>query len=205
MYCNYGKMKFFWLILSLFAFPLAGKAYEKMYGRTPVGKIEVKQIPQRIALEARANDPYFLGNNNLFRTLFRYISKNEVAMTVPVEAEMKPGRMRFFVGRKDAAKRLASSDGVKVRNMDALTVVSIGIRGSYTKSRFKRYEAKLEDWLSMNKEYEAISAPYGVYWNSPFVPGIFKRSEIHVEVKKKGGEKKQEGHKNETVPNPDES
>jgi len=198
-------MKFFWLILSLLAFPLAGNAYEAMYEKTKVGKIEVKEIPRRIALEATAKDHYFRGNNNLFRTLFRYISKNEVAMTVPVEAEMKPGLMRFFVGRNDAAKKLASSDSVKVRRMDAMTVVSIGIRGSYTKGRFQRYEAKLEDWLSRNTEYEAVSDSYGVYWNSPFVPGIFKRSEIHVEVKRKASEERQEKEGGRESGDPDES
>ena len=186
-------------------FPLASNAYETMYERTPLGKIEVKEIPRRIALEATAKGHYFQGNNNLFRTLFRYISKNEVAMTVPVEAEMKPGRMRFFVGRKDAAKRLASKDGVEVREMKALTVVSIGIRGSYSQSRFKRYEEKLEAWLSKNKEYEAVSPPYGVYWNSPLVPGIFKRSEIHLEVKPKTSEGTQEDKDREGDRNSDQS
>ncbi|MFM1550124.1 MAG: heme-binding protein [Lentisphaeria bacterium] len=198
-------MKKIWRAFPIFLLPMVTTAYETMYEKTEVGKIELKEIPGRIALEATTKSPYFQGDNNLFRTLFRYISKNEVAMTIPVEAEMKPGRMRFFLGRQDVAKKLASSDGVKVRNMTALTVVSIGIRGSYTNSRFKRYEAKLENWLSRNTEYEAVSDPYGVYWNSPFVPGFFKRSEIHVEVKKKGSEEKQERQKNEAAPKPDES
>ena len=182
--------------------PLTSHAYETMYERTPVGEIEVKEIPRRIALEATTSGDYFGGNNNLFRTLFRYISSNDVAMTVPVEAEMQPGKMRFFVGRRDAVKKLASRDGVKVLKMERLTVVSIGVRGSYSKERFKRYEKKLKAWISENSEYEAVSEPYGVYWNSPIVPGIFKRSEIHLEVKKKVTEKKGQS---EARRKPDES
>ena len=198
-------MKIFWRALPVFLLPLAADAYETMYQKTKVGKIEVKEIPKRIALEATAKGPYFQGDNNLFRTLFRYISKNEVAMTVPVEAEMKPGKMRFFVGRKDAAKELATTDAVEVREIEALTVVSIGIRGSYTQSRFKRYEEKLEEWLSQNDEFEAVSAPYAVYWNSPFVPGIFKRSEIHLEVRKKSDQHQKEKLPGKEAPKPDES
>ena len=198
-------MRVFWPAFSIFLLPLVASAYETMYEKTKVGKIELKKIPQRIALEATAKSYYFHGDNNLFRNLFRYISKNEVAMTVPVEAEMKPGKMRFFVGRKDAAKALSATDTVKVREIEAMTVLSIGIRGSYTESRFKRYEEKLEAWLSQNEEYEAVSAPYGVYWNSPMMPGIFKRSEIHVEVRKKSDQQQKEKLPGKEVRTPDGS
>ena len=32
-------------------------------------------------------------------------------------------------------------------------------------------------WLTENKKYESLGDAYGVYWNGPFVPGPFKRSE----------------------------
>ncbi|MBL62531.1 MAG: hypothetical protein CMI30_03880 [Opitutae bacterium] len=164
---------------------LTAKAYETMYERTPVGTIEIKKIPRRTALEATSQNAYFEGGNNLFRTLFRYISSNDVAMTVPVEAEIKPGKMRFFVGSKDMKKKLPSGDGVAVKEMEPLTVLAIGIRGSYTEKRFNQNEEKLKAWLVENPGFEATSAPYGVYWNSPFVPGFFKRSEIHIEIRRK--------------------
>ncbi|MBG30254.1 MAG: hypothetical protein CMI31_09680 [Opitutae bacterium] len=185
--------------------PIYALAYETMYERTAVGEIEVKEIPHRVALETAIQKDYFAGDNNMFRTLFRYIRSNDLAMTVPVEAEMKPGKMRFFVGGKDAAKKITSRDGVAVREMQRITVVSIGIRGSYSKTRFQRYEQKLKVWLMENKEFEAISRPYGVYWNSPMVPGIFKRSEIHVVIRKKdsAGESKKKPEKR--TDDPDES
>jgi hypothetical protein len=174
------------LPLALLVFlPLVSGAYEAVYQRTAVGAIEVKDIPRRIALEATAKSPYFQGDNNLFRSLFRYIQRNEVAMTVPVEAEMKPGKMRFFVGRKDAAKKLSGVGGVEVKNIPRLKVASIGIRGSYSEDRFQRYKQRLLAWLAKNPQYEVVSPPYAVYWNSPLVPGIFKRSEIHVPIRTK--------------------
>ena len=176
-----------------------------MYPKTAVGKIEVKEIPRRIALESSTEAFYFRGNNNLFRTLFRYIKRNEVAMTLPVEAEIRPGKMRFFVGRKDQAKQLKPDAGVEVKNIARLTVASIGVRGSYSEERFQRYEQKLLAWLAKHPEYEAISPPYAVYWSSPLIPGLFKRSEIHVNLKKKTVQEKKLPSTSGDPDKPDES
>ena len=79
-------------------------AYESMHEKTPVGKIVVVDLPVRTALETSTDKSYFSENNGLFRKLFRYINQNDISMTTPVEADIKPGKMRFFVGFKDLAK-----------------------------------------------------------------------------------------------------
>jgi hypothetical protein len=199
-------MKNAWKIaLALTLLSLNAHAYEAMYKKTAVAQIEVKEIPRRIALETTAAQPYFREGSDLFRTLFRYIRRHDVAMTVPVEAEIKPGKMRFFVGRKDRSRQLDSSNGVEVRELTPLTVASIGIRGSYSEKRFKRYEKKLIEWLGDNEEYEALAAPYAVYWNSPMIPGIFKRSEIHVPIRKKKTQDKAEAGTQRGKDKPDDS
>ena len=90
-----------------------------MYEKTPVGKIMVLELPERLALEAKSGNSYFDADNGLFRKLFRFISSNDVSMTTPVEADIKPGKMRFFVGEKDMNKNLQSSNSVKVAKMSA--------------------------------------------------------------------------------------
>ena len=85
------------LSVFLFSIPLTLQAYQSMYEKTPVGKIKVIELPERLALEAKTDGTYFDKDNGLFRKLFRYISTNDVAMTTPVEADMNPGKMRFFV------------------------------------------------------------------------------------------------------------
>ena len=160
-------------------------AYDSIYEKTGVGEIEVKSIPDRIALEASSEGNYFRANNGLFRSLFRFISDNEVEMTVPVEAEVSPGRMRFFVGEGDKGKLLDSRDEIEVRRMPRLRVVAIGIRGSYTEGRFRKHENELLKWLKRNKKYEQVAPAYAVYWHGPFVPGFFKRSEVHLPITKK--------------------
>jgi effector-binding domain-containing protein len=158
-------------------------AYETMFEKTPVGEIKIIELPERIALEAKSSGPYFQSDNGLFRKLFRYISKNDVAMTTPVEADINPGKMRFFVGAKDKVKNIASTQDVEVRKIAPQKVLTIGVRGSYSVKRFMENKQKLVQWLAKEKKYEVAGEAYAVYWDGPFVLGFFKHSEVHIPVK----------------------
>ncbi|MBT5717827.1 MAG: hypothetical protein HOI70_13035 [Opitutae bacterium] len=169
----------------LLAFASSLNGYESMYGKTPVGKIQVILLPERVAIEARASASYFSSDNGLFKKLFRYISTNKISMTTPVEADINPGKMRFFLCKKDRSKKIKSSAEIKIRRLDPILVLAIGIRGGYTEDRFRTNESKLKSWIGKNATYEAVGEPYAVYWNGPLVPGFLKRSEIHQPVRKK--------------------
>jgi len=158
-------------------------AYETMFEQTPVGEIKIIQLPERIALEAKSGGPYFQSDNGLFRKLFRYISTNDVAMTTPVEADINPGKMRFFVGAKDKVKNISSTKEVEVKTIEPLKVLAIGVRGSYSMKRFMENREKLVQWLDKEKKYELAGEAYAVYWDGPFVFGFFKRSEVHIPIK----------------------
>ena len=154
-----------------------------MHEKTPVGKIILIDLPERTALEATTDQEYFSENNGLFRKLFRYINQNDISMTTPVEADIKPGKMRFFVGSKDLPKDFQDSEDVTVVKLKQQKVVSIGIRGGYSEKRYQENLVKLNQWLDKNSSYVKNGIPYGVYWNGPFVPGPLKRSEIHIPVR----------------------
>ena len=158
-------------------------SYESMHEKTPVGEIVIIDLPERIALEASTSMTYFSENNGLFRKLFKYIGKNDISMTTPVEAEIEPGKMRFFVGEQDLKKSFGDSEDVKVRKLVPRKVASIGIRGGYSEERYLKNLKRLNDWVDANESLEIIGLPYGVYWNGPFVPGPFKRSEIHIPIR----------------------
>ena len=64
-------------------------------------KSVVLDLPERLALKQSPEGHISTPITDLFRKLFRYISTNDVSMTTPVEADIKPGKMRFFVGKKD--------------------------------------------------------------------------------------------------------
>ena len=158
-------------------------AFQSMHEKTPVGKITVLELPARIALEAKSSENYFSENNGLFRKLFGYISKHDLSMTTPVEADIDPGKMRFFVGEKDAKKPRPETSAVKVRNLDPITVVAIGIRGSYNQENFQENKTALLNWLKENPAYEQAGQAYAVYWDGPYVPWFLKRSEIHLPIR----------------------
>ena len=171
------------LFFLCFSSVLSLSAYETMFDKTPVGEIKIIDLPERIALEAKSSGSYFQSDNGLFRKLFRYISQNDVAMTTPVEADINPGKMRFFVGLKDRSKNISSTNEVEVRKIAPLKVVAIGVRGSYSVKRFMENKQKLLNWLAKEKKYEIAGDAYAVYWDGPFVLGFFKRSEVHVPIK----------------------
>jgi effector-binding domain-containing protein len=154
-----------------------------MHKKTPVGKIMIIDLPARTALEASTEKSYFSENNGLFRKLFKYINNNDISMTTPVEADIKPGKMRFFVGSDDKIKKISSSKDVVIRKLSPSKVVAIGIRGSYSEKKFRENKSKLTNWIKINKQYEPSGEAYGVYWDGPFIPSFFKRSEIHLPVK----------------------
>tara|TARA_B100000886_G_scaffold154405_1_gene105110 strand:- start:23269 stop:23838 length:570 start_codon:yes stop_codon:yes gene_type:complete len=188
-------MKFYFFILVWITSTVYSFGYEAMHEKTPVGIIKILNLPERIALEASSKVSYFDENNGLFRKLFRYISNNDIAMTTPVEADITPGKMRFFVGADDIDKKFIDSKEVKIKSVPTLKVIAIGIRGGYTKARFLENEKKLYHWLTENKNFEKAGETYGVYWNGPFVPGLLKRSEIHLPIQKKTNPKKEKKSK----------
>jgi hypothetical protein len=176
------------IILPLFLFILTPwvMAYESMHEKTPVGEIEILELPARIALEASSDDHYFAENNGLFRKLFGYISKHDLAMTTPVEADINPGKMRFFVGEQDAEKPRPSTSAVTVRELEPMTVLAIGIRGSYSEENFTENKTVLLNWLKEHPDYKQAGSPYAVYWDGPFIPWFLKRSEIHLPIRLRG-------------------
>ena len=105
-------MKFIFFITSL-VFTANLFAYENMHDKTPVGKILVFDLPARLAMKATTEKSYFSENNGLFRKLFRYINQNDISMTTPVEADINPGKMRFFVGNKDRSKKYRTQNKSK--------------------------------------------------------------------------------------------
>mgnify|MGYP001459049143 CR=1 FL=1 len=170
----------FYLCLTLF--PIISSAYEQAFAKTDVGEFEIKTLPPARLIASQTDAPYFEDNNNLFRPLFRYISSRDVAMTIPVEADINPGVMYFYIGTDVCSEVLDDTENVSVHELPLRLVASLGVRGGYNERNFNRASAKLSAWLLKNKSYEAIGEVRGVFWNGPFIPGFFKRFEVHIPV-----------------------
>ena len=150
--------------------------------KTPVGKILILDLPERVAMEASMDKPYFSENNGLFRKLFASLTKMN-RYDYSSRSRYQSRKMRFFVGNKDIFKKIESSEQVKLIKISPRKVVSIGIRGGYTEKKFQENLKHLNNWLDGNTSFEADGMAYGVYWNGPFIPGLFKRSEIHIPIR----------------------
>jgi hypothetical protein len=159
-----------------------GCSYQRSFDKTPVGAFEVKSLPAAVVLVATGSGDYFDNANGLFMTLFRYIDKHGVAMTVPVEGHQAPAQMNFYVGSRDGGKGLTNAEGVQVKELPIRTVASHGVRGSYTRENYLTAIARLRNWLKEHPEYGVTGEPYAVYWNGPYVPGFLKRFEVHIPV-----------------------
>ena len=176
-------MKYVALFLALASPAVLVRGYEEVQPKTPVGKIVVLDLPPRTALETTSGEPYFSSSDGMFRRLFRYIQKNDIKMTTPVEVDINPGKMRFFVGSKDTQRKGVGDQNVDVTNLKASESTLNRRRGGYTEGNFITNKKKLLKWLRNNSDYKAAGKAYAVYWNGPFMPGFLKRSEIHIPIR----------------------
>jgi effector-binding domain-containing protein len=171
--------------MAVAAVPVAGMGYEKAFEGTEAGEIEIKTIPERTLIVAQREESYFEANNVLFGKLFRYIKDNDVSMTVPVKADINPGKMYFYVGSKDVPKDLKNTEAVKVVTEPERLVMSIGVRGGYSESHFKEAREKLFDHLAGSNRWQKSGDAYAIFWNGPYVPAFMKRFEVHVPIQQK--------------------
>jgi len=169
-------------LLTLLLFTPAFMSAEQAYPPTPPGQIEIKVLPAGLLIRSQAAGRYFDSSNNLFRPLFSTISRNNISMTTPVEAGIEQASMSFWIApaQRDRLRELAP--GVKAIERPAVTVASIGGRGSYSPDRYAEALASLSSWLREQTQWRAVGEPNAVYWHGPMMPGPLKRFEVHIPV-----------------------
>ncbi|MEM6884293.1 MAG: heme-binding protein [Verrucomicrobiota bacterium] len=161
-------------------------AYEQMFSKTDVGTIEIKTLPEMRALKHTGEtSDYFEENNGLFMPLFRYIEKNDLAMTVPVESEMAPATMMFFIGSEVDISEIESTEQIEVVTIPERQVLAVGIRGDYSEEKYQQALEQAMLWVQEHPDYVAAGPARMIYWNGPYVPGFLKRSELHLPIAKR--------------------
>ena len=157
-------------------------AYEQAFHKTGVGEFEIKALPATRLIASQTKAAYFDGNTSLFPPLFRYISSRDIAMTTPVEAEINPGVMYFYISANVSSDKLDITKDVSVCELPERLVASLGVRGAYSEHNFNKASAKLSAWLLKSPVYQATGMARGIFWNGPFIPSFFKRFEVHIPV-----------------------
>ena len=155
---------------------------QQAFPSTASGVCELKTLPAGMLLKSEGRGNYFKEANGLFRPLFDYISSHKIAMTTPVEAQVENAAMYFWVAESEKPKVVGAEGRVKVVEVPARSVASLGGKGSYSRENFEKARDALGSWLTLQKDVEPIGAAYAVYWNGPFTPWFLKRFEVHVPV-----------------------
>ena len=125
------------------------------------------------------------GQNRMFGSLFNHIKKNNIAMTAPVEmtyGDEDTDSMAFLYASPKLGE--AGVDGsVLVADHEPTQVVSIGIRGAYTKQRFDEYCKKLREWVEIEEGWEICGEPRYLGYNSPFVISFLRYGEVQFPIR----------------------
>jgi hypothetical protein len=66
-----------------------------------------------------------------------------------------------------------------------MTVVSLGLVGSYSYQTYQQGLARLKDWLKQHSEYEIVGEPRRFFYDGPYIPDGLKRSEIQIPIRLK--------------------
>ena len=159
------------------------------------GEIEFRKYPS-VVLATVDND----GNDTGFNLLFAFITGNnhtqhkismtspvitsrKIAMTAPVVSDAKS--MSFVMppqkSRDDIPDPLDSR--VRITTLPAREVAVIRFRGYARQGEVKSAEERLLEGLK-NAAIEPIGDPFLMRYNPPWTPGVLRRNEVAVEIRR---------------------
>lgn len=147
----------------------------------PVGEVIVKTYPpHRLARATAGKD----ADNAMFMKLFNHIKRNDIAMTSPVQMEGTRDSMAFLYATPDLGTPGPDprDPAVVVEDVPEVTVVSVGLRGGYSTATAEKGVRQVREWLAAHPEWQAAGPPRTLGYNSPFVPGFLKYSEVQIPV-----------------------
>ncbi len=157
----------------------------------PVDEVIIKQYPKCRAAVVQATAVEG-GENKMFGSLFKHIKSNQIAMSTPVDLTWsdpddsdhapRETAMAFIYGDPTIGK--PGPDGlVQVVDLPARTMLSFGVRGSYSQKNFVAGIKQLKSWLAMHaNEYRVAGPPRYLGYNSPFVPWFMKFGEVQLPI-----------------------
>ena len=144
---------------------------------TPPGAIDLKGYPTVRRAEFSGEGSVDRGQNRGFWPLFQHIKDREIAMTSPVEMELRdweadstqpPSAWTMSFLYRSATLGPTGEDGaVIVRDTEPITVVAIGLRGEYKQERFDAALDTLSQWLDVNPAWERSGEARWLGYNGP--------------------------------------
>ena len=152
------------------------------------GSFEIRHYEPLILAVSPETD---LGGSSGFGRLFNFISgqnrdRKKITMTAPVLNDLDQPQMTiaFVMPAEYQAGTVPQPENpsVRIREVPARKVAAIVFKGTATPEAIARQRAALINWLEQ-RHLETIGPIELARYNPPFIPGIFKRNELWVELK----------------------
>lgn len=164
-------------------------AVEKAYYKAIIkdGNFEVRLYDQMIVAVNKGND---LKGTSGFNQLFNYISGNnkeskKIAMTAPVLNNLgnKDSNIAFVMPKEYTMEELPQPlhSELELKQIPERYVATISFSGNISKEVIEKKKLALENWLK-EKQITAIGSVELARYNPPFIPGIFKKNELLLEI-----------------------
>jgi hypothetical protein len=157
---------------------------------TPPGAIELKHYPSiRRAEFSAQGEPGRMGQNG-FWPLFQHISRNDIAMTAPVEMEYTDTdadqnadqwTMAFLYHTTENGPTGEDGD-VTIIDTKPKTFLSIGVRGRRGWDQTEELAGQLDAWLAANPGWTRTGLPRTLGYNGPNVRVADQWWEVQVPV-----------------------
>jgi hypothetical protein len=151
------------------------------------GNFEVRLYEPMIVLVSQEND---LKGTSGFNQLFNYISgrnkeSRKIAMTAPVINNLDDEQftIAFVMPKKYSLEELPQPlhSELQFKEIPGRHVATISFSGNINQEIIEKKKNELMEWLK-EKQITAIGSIELARYNPPFIPGLFKRNELLVEV-----------------------
>lgn len=167
---------------------------------TPPGAIELKHYPTLRRAEFSGNGDSGRMGQRGFWPLFLHITRNDIAMTAPVEMEFEASESPENADEQDTGPDGAQAwtmaflyhspddgptrnDGpVRVIDTEPATYLSIGVRGRRGWTGIDELVGQLDAWLDSQDEWKRSGAPRTLGYNGPNVRIVDQWWEVQVRV-----------------------
>lgn len=169
------------------------------------GAFEIRKYYDHIVAETYVDSNFKDAGNIAFRILFKYIDGNntakdsiamtapvsqqksieKIAMTAPVSMQKLSGsyRITFLMPSKYTMETIPQplDEKVIIKKEEGKTIAAYKYSGGWSEKKYEKMKKKLLAIITQ-KNLNVIGEPVFARYNSPFMPWIFRRNEILIEI-----------------------
>ncbi len=150
------------------------------------GDIQVRDYDAVIVAETVVEADFENAGNEAFRSLFDYISENDIAMTAPVTQEStgEGWAVRFVMPEAYSLESLPEpqASNVQMKALPPRRMAVIVYSGSWSGENYRSHLAELMNWLNA-EGFEVTGDAIWARYNGPFSLWFLRRNEIHLPIR----------------------